>query len=169
MNATMTIAEIRGKARADAAAVLSAFGGDEPRVDPIAIAREVGLSVFDAQLGDDTWGMIIGNGDGSADIYLDIDQGPTKRRFSCAHELGHYFDRMSDQSIQPGTGFEDKRSEEGRGTADEVYANEFAASLLMPEHQFRALASSGASTIAIAAKFGVSPASAAYRRQLLDV
>lgn len=169
MDATKTVQEIRDKARADAKAVLDSFWDEGFPVDPIAIARKAGLSVFDAQLGDDTWGMIIGNGDGSADIYLDLDQGRTKRRFSCAHELGHYFDRMADLSIEPGTGFEDKRSDEGRGTADEVYANEFAASLLMPESRFRALAGGGAPTVAIAAEFEVSPASASYRRQLLGV
>lgn len=165
----MTVQQIREKARADAASVIDVFWDETFPVDPIAIARRAGLSVFDAQLGEDTWGMIIGNGDGSADIYLDLDQGATKRRFSCAHELGHYFDRMADLSIEPGMGFEDKRSEEGRGTADEVYANEFAASLLMPESRFRALATAGVPTVAIAAEFGVSPASASYRRQLLGV
>lgn len=169
MDATLTVDQIRSKARADASAALAVYWDEQMPVDPVAIARRAGLSVFDAQLGEDTWGMIIGNGDGSADIYLDLDQGNTKRRFSCAHELGHYFDRMADLSIEAGTGFEDKRSEEGRGTADEVYANEFAASLLMPETRFRALAGGGVPTVAIAAEFGVSPASAAYRRRLLGL
>lgn len=162
-----TIAQIRTAARRDAATVLRDYWAGDGKVDPVMLARRMGLSVFDAQLGDDTWGMIIGASGGSADIYLDVDQPPVRYRFSCAHELGHYVDNRG--TLSPGEGFEDRRSEEGRGTAREVYANEFAGSLLMPEGAFRELAQSGAANPDIAREFGVSLAAVEYRRNLLGI
>ena len=165
---TQTVDEIRSDARNAAEAVLEAYWPSRAiPVDPVRIARSMGLSVFEAQLGEDTWGMIIADQGGSANIYLDEDQPPTRARFSCAHELGHYVDHQCD--LEPSTGYEDKRSTAGAGQPSEVYANEFAGALLSPEPELRELVEQGLDTFELARAFRVSPASIAYRRQRLAV
>ena len=163
----MTVGQIRDCARNDAAAVLEAYWSTEVPVDPVVIARAMGLSVFDAQLGEDTWGMIVGEDGCTANIYLDKDQAPPRYRFSCAHEVGHYVARKS--SLEPSMGFIDKRSGSGAGEPDEIYANEFAASLLLPEEAIREAVDSGLTDFAIASRFAVSPAAVEYRRHLLHL
>ncbi len=145
-------------------------------VDPIKIACSAGIEVYDSQLGKDLWGMLLG-GDNSATMYLDIDQPPSRKRFSAAHELGHYmthaavesFDGFNVRPIKSGEGYADARSDEGRGNVFEVIANEFAGSLLMPEEKFRELKKSGNSDIDIANYFKVSVDSVSYRSRLLGL
>ena len=159
---------IRDDARNAAEAILETYWTSRTiPVDPVKIARLMGLSVFEAHLGEDTWGMIIADEGGTANIYLDEDQSPTRARFSCAHELGHYVDHQCD--LEPSTGYEDKRSTAGIGQPSEVYANEFAGALLSPELELRDLVDQGLDTFEIARAFHVSPASIDYRRKLLGI
>ncbi|MDO4920079.1 ImmA/IrrE family metallo-endopeptidase [Kocuria sp.] len=161
-----TTDKIRQEARNAAADALeSAWAGGYP-IDPVQIARELGVSVFSAQLGDETWGMIIGGSNG-ADIYLDVDQPPKRYRFSCAHELGHFVDRQS--NLAPGTGYVDSRSSAGHGLPIEVYANEFAASLLMPEDHFRKKCQEGLTDFALTNYFDVSLQAVQLRKQHLKI
>ncbi|RBP98492.1 hypothetical protein CRD60_01095 [Bifidobacterium aemilianum] len=145
-------------------------------VDPIKIATAAGVEVYDSQLGTDRWGMLVG-GDNSATMYLDIDQPPSRKRFSAAHELGHYmthastdsFDGFKVKPIGSGEGYVDARSDENRGNVFEVIANEFAGSLLMPEMKFRELKENGNSDIDIANYFKVSVDAVSYRSRLLGL
>lgn len=160
----MTIAAIRAKARADADEVLARRWGGALPVDPIGIARDLGVSVFSAELGEDTWGMLIGSPSG-VDMYLDREQPRSRLRFSCAHELGHFVERG--ESLEHDRAFVDKRSDDDRGSADEVYANEFAASLLMPEREFRAAVAAGQDIFDLADRFDVSLDAVRWRRKHL--
>ena len=72
-------------------------------------------------------------------------------------------------ALTPNKGYIDKRSSAGVGTPAEIYANEFAASLLAPEDDLRRMVMRGADNIEIASIFGVSLASIEYRRRLLEV
>jgi Zn-dependent peptidase ImmA (M78 family) len=164
---TMTVREIRDKARDDAEEVL--FRHWIPRtlpVQPVPIARALGISVFSAQLGDDAWGMLVGSGAG-VDMYLDKDQPPTRFRFSCAHEIGHFVDRGAD--VRPDQAFIDSRSDSGKGRADEIYANEFAGSLLIPKPELVAAIRAGEGNWDLADRFAVSVNAISYRRHLLGV
>ncbi|PBC54894.1 ImmA/IrrE family metallo-endopeptidase [Rhodococcus sp. ACPA1] len=162
-----TVAEIRDRARRDADAVLSLHWEDKPMpVDPVTIARDLGLEVFSAQLGDDVFGMLVGSTAG-ADIYLDKDQAPARFRFTCAHEIGHYVDQTS--KLSPEEAYVDKRSDDTRGEPAEVYANEFAGSLLMPQSEMAACVQAGMDDFAMAAHFDVSLQALRYRRTLVAV
>lgn len=151
---TRSVQGIRERARTDAERILREHWtpGVVP-IQPVNIARALGLQVFSAELGDDTWGMLVGTSTG-VDMYLDRDQPPSRFRFSCAHEIGHFIDRGED--LTPDVAFVDKRSELDRGQSDEIYANEFAASLLMPEVDFRRAIASGEDDFDLAARFQVS-------------
>lgn len=155
---------IRRRAREDAQEVLDRVWRPYVfPVDPVAVARSLGVSVISAQLDDDVWGMLVGGKNG-ADIYLDKDQPPARFRFSCAHEIGHYYLRA--EQIAQGAAFIDARSDEDKGTADEVYANEFAGSLLMPAAALLA-AVERETDFELMQHFGVSFDALKYRRYIL--
>ena len=163
----MTVAQIRTKARRDAERVLSeTWSPNVIPVQPVNIARALGLGVFSAELGDDAWGMLVGSS-GGVDIYLDRDQPWNRFRFSCAHEIGHFIDRGED--LASDQAFVDKRSDEDRGRADEIYANEFAASLLMPEASFIAAVRSGEDNFDLSRRFDVSLHAVQWRRHHLGL
>lgn len=169
VRAVETYGDLRKYAREDANEILRTHWDGKLPVNPIAISADVGPSVFSAQLGDDVYGMIIGSGN-SADIYIDEDQAPVRFRFTCAHELGHYVDRaINGNGLKPGEGYVDARSDEGRGNPDEVYANEFAASLLMPEQKVRSFSKEGMSAIEMADHFDVSLSAMTWRLQHLGI
>ena len=164
-----TVAEIRDRARRDAQAVLDLYWSERPMpVDPVVIARDLGLSVFSAQLGDDVFGMLVGSKAG-ADMYLDKDQAPARFRFTCAHEVGHYVDHTSRLSPELSESYVDRRSDDDRGKPDEIYANEFAGSLLMPAAEMRACIGRGMTDLQMAVYFDVSLQALRYRKSLLGL
>ena len=171
----MTYGAARKMARALAADALRNYWtpGRFP-VDPIRVARAAGVEVHDSRLGGDRWGMLVGVGNSST-IYLDARQPPSRKRFSAAHELGHYMTHagvvglagFNVKPIMPGEGYADARSDEGRVNVFEAMADEFAASLLMPEKKFRELKGRGSSVIDIASYFKVTVDAASRRARLL--
>lgn len=86
-------------------------------------------------------------------------------RFTLAHELGHYVERV-DVSDDNDFSFVEKR-EPGQYDLHEFYADEFAGALLMPEQPFMTMLDEGKSLIEIAARFGVSLDAARKRRERL--
>lgn len=164
-----TFGDLRKAARDDAKAVLDAYWDGSLPVDPVIIARAAGASVFSAQLGDDTFGMTI-TSSGGTNIYIDRDQPNNRFRFTTAHELGHYIDHSQNPSStgSPLT-YVDKRSDDGRGKPDEVYANEFAASLLMPAAEVTRLARKAETVFELAREFQVSVDAMTWRLRHLGV
>lgn len=163
----LSVQQIRDLAREDAEELLELYWPDRSfPVDPIVIARDMGISVFKAELGEDVSGMIVGDSSGTT-IYLDHNQPHNRYRFTCAHEIGHYRDRNDE--LLAGGAIVDRRSEAGRGSADEIYANEFAASLLMPEKEFRDAVEEGVSVYRISDKFEVSVDAVLLRKAYLRV
>lgn len=174
----MTYGEARKLARKLAEDTLFNYWDDGVfPVDPVKIAKTIGIEVYESQLGTDTWGMLVG-GDNSATMFLDSDQPLSRKRFSAAHELGHYMthsaaiEELKAYDVAPipvGRGYVDKRSESGRGNLFEVIANEFAGALLMPEDDLRRMVKKKTSNIDMAAFFRVSVDAVAYRRRILDI
>lgn len=156
------VGQIRQMARAHATQTLDQYWDGLFPVDPVAIARSLGASVFYAELGDDVYGMLQSDPAG-ANIYIDRDQPQKRKVFTCAHEIGHFVSHAGDVD------FVDARSDKGIGTASEIYANEFAANLLMPEARVRELADSGASLLKMSDFFGVSVSAIGYRLKVLGI
>jgi Zn-dependent peptidase ImmA (M78 family) len=102
-------------------------------VDPIDLARGLGILVTTVGLPSDQSGSIEMRPDGSVEIRLNQWDHENRRRFTCAHEIGHYLRRKGDRSVRT---FTDYRSTlAGLGVdSEEIYANQFAAALLMPAH-----------------------------------
>lgn len=147
-------------------------------VDPVAIAKRVGLEVYTAQLGDDISGMLLKEQGEAARIYVDVDDVHTRQRFTVAHELGHYFDREQDgllgddceggrESDVSSFGFVDYRK--GGFTLQEFFANEFAGHLLMPASEVQRLCDDETPLATMQAHFGVSMEAMRIRLKRLNL
>lgn len=117
----------------------SPFGVEVP-VDPVTIAKALGITVYTADLDPDVAGLLVKHGGEDPAIYLNSRDSENRQRFTCAHELGHYVQRSS--SDFEDWEFVDRRDQlSSTGTdLNEIYANTFAAQLLMPEHEVRSRA-----------------------------
>lgn len=137
------------------------WGGEIPvPVDPIRIADRLGIQVFEAPLEDDVSGLLVKLEGKDPNIYLNQADSVNRQRFTCAHEIGHYLRRP-----QGAFQYVDKRDVfASAGThPEEVYANAFAAALLMPAEHVRAFVQEGLKDYEMAVRFKVSPEAMRYR------
>lgn len=111
-------------------------------VDPIKIANAYGIAVYEDDFPSRISGAIVSTEEKGAIILLNKNDVNQRRRFTCAHEIGHYYKRvLAGDSDDRSFKFIDLRgtlSSEGTDD-DEIFANEFAASLLMPKEQVEAM------------------------------
>lgn len=74
-------------------------------------------------------------------IYCHLDQSPGRRRFTIAHEFGHYILHRriieTDHALERGIYCNERSVHQGDGEGIEREADLFAANLLMPLHDFR--------------------------------
>lgn len=88
-------------------------------------------------------------------IFLNKDRPPTRKKFTLAHELGHYV-LHNDANVKYRVDMVDY-SKDDDSTREETEANYFAASLLVPEEKLRSILALSKGSIEIAAEyFGVS-------------
>ncbi|MDN4173933.1 ImmA/IrrE family metallo-endopeptidase [Nocardioides sp. SOB77] len=139
-------------------------------VDPFKIADKLGVRVLYGDLPEDVSGMLRAQ-DGQVTMYIDTDESARRQRFTAAHELGHYVQRQRAGADLAKLAFIDRRSDMARRGSDthEIYANEFAACLLMPASAVRRLHNQGWHDWEMARFFDVSPASMTYRLRNLGL
>jgi len=127
-------------ARADLAArrLLDHFEPDQLPVDPYALAEHLDVIVVEQPMAADVSGMLIREPDRTV---IGVNQGHHKhrKRFTVAHELGHHQlhrgrSLIMDTDVR--VNFRDPVSSLATDR-EEIEANRFAASLLMPEHLVR--------------------------------
>jgi Zn-dependent peptidase ImmA (M78 family) len=147
-------AKIRKEAAEDAARILKATFRLLAPVEPIGIAQELDTRVVEADLEEDILGMLLMTPGSESKIYLNQRDGVLRQRLTCAIELGHYV-RQSAKTDEYGR--IDRRTDPSasKEDPDSIYAEEFAACLLMPEIEFRALAELGVDELEIALRFQV--------------
>jgi Zn-dependent peptidase ImmA (M78 family) len=133
-------------------------------VDPVRIARELGLEVLDVSIRKDVSGALVKKeAETDPTILLNAEDNKTRKRFTSAHELGHYILRSKEPTPQyEYVDYRDQRSSTGT-VEEERYANSFAASLLMPEVAVRALHEPEIPAFRLARRFGVSPEAMQHR------
>lgn len=121
-------------------------------VDPIAIARKLGLDVFYSALDPDVAGILVKQRGDTPQIHLNASDPRVRQRFTCGHEIGHYMRRQGGSDF----GYVDRRSAlSSQGTdPEERFANGVAAALLMPAKMVRERRAFGAPKLA--ADFNVS-------------
>jgi Zn-dependent peptidase ImmA (M78 family) len=103
------------------------------------------------------------------EIYVNRSDSYNRQRFTCAHELGHWAKNVA-------VGVDNEEIVDLRGSlssagtnAHEIYANQFAAALLMPAEEVHRLRERGYGPVAVADTLRVSPDAAAFRIENLGV
>jgi len=138
-------------------------------VDPFRIAERLGTQVLGARLEREVSGMLVKEPAQDPVIYVNATDSLVRQRFSCAHELGHFILRATSRS-DDSYGYIDRRGHSAsHGTNPaEIYANQFAAELLMPQENVRMLAPS-MTDAALAVEFNVSVGAMKYRLENLGI
>jgi Zn-dependent peptidase ImmA (M78 family) len=132
-------------------------------VDPFVIAQKLGIKAYAASLDDGISGMLVKRAGEDPEIYVHAADSPNRRRFTCAHELGHYYRRSATGDTEwEYVEHRDLLTSAGNDP-EEIYANQFAASLLMPREEVEQRRKDGAGTAILAAEFGVSEDAMHYR------
>lgn len=153
-------------ARLKAQEVLDHYWDGRYPVKVSDLCRRLGVTPYRATLPYGVSGMIIKERGQDARAYAEATESEERRRFTLAHELGHYIERLT-VADDNDFAFKDERS-----TAydlHEFYADEFAGALLMPEQPFLRMMDEHHGLIEIAARFGVSLAAVRKRRERLAV
>lgn len=132
-------------------------------VDPVQIARRLGIDVREATLRDDISGALVKKLGEDPTILLNAKDHPNRQRFTTAHELGHFVTRELSTDTYEYVDLRDTMwSAAGMGP-EEVFANQFAANLLMPESEVQRLRHEGLTPIQMAHYFRVSQDAMANR------
>jgi Zn-dependent peptidase ImmA (M78 family) len=143
-------------------------GGYKPPIDITEIVLEHGLTLQEEQLEDNVSGMLMIHG---AHAMIGINEGhhPHRKRFTIAHELGHYMLHRDASDVFVDAFLRSERSSKG-DDPQEIEANAFAAELLMPKRQLiNAVADCPYNALDegairhLAARFGVSTTAMAIR------
>lgn len=121
---------------ADEVALINRFKERAP-VDVETLAMALGAPVEEAEMDDDISGVLEKRG-GRYRILVNAGHAPTRKRFTIAHELGHFLlhRHLIDDRISDTRAYRTSQSDAYRGAAigskQETEANRFAANLLMP-------------------------------------
>lgn len=156
----------------EAQKVLEKVWGDRGfPIDPVTIAKELGVQVYDTELPNEVSGALIKEAGKDPIIALHFDDHRNRKRFSCSHELGHYVSRIESSDDSPEYEYIDLRGQLAANGTDEeeIFANRFAANLLMPENVVRKLDKDGKSHFEMAMFFGVSTESLKFRLKNLGL
>jgi Zn-dependent peptidase ImmA (M78 family) len=129
--------------------------GEVIPVDPAQIAQALGLQVFTMQLSSDVAGALVKQAGNDPRIYLNGADAANRKRFTCAHEIGHFVRRSGGEEAYEYFDFRDSFSATGMD-ASERFSNAFAAALLMPRKQVERMKKDGLREIEMAVRFGVS-------------
>lgn len=165
----LMISEIKDEAARDAARLLTTAWPLGIPVDPISIAKRAGLKVLIASaMDDDTMGALLKRPNEDPTILINEKDSENRRRFTCAHELGHFVRRAEEGDEYATLDLRSGQSSTG-DDPEEVYANEFAACLLMPPEIIRAYRETGLNDLEMAMRFQVSREAMQHRLKNLGL
>jgi Zn-dependent peptidase ImmA (M78 family) len=133
------------------------WSGRSLPVDPIQIAQKLGIKVFTAGLDEGVAGMLVKRPGRDPEIYINGKDSLSRQRFTAAHELWHYVKHIATgEDDWEHVDYRDALTSKGTDP-DEIFANQFAASLLMPKDEIQRLKNEhGYGTPTLAYEFGVS-------------
>lgn len=123
------------RSETEASRILERFWSNRAMpVDPFTIARRMGLEVKRGPLPEDVSGVLRKIPGDVAVIVLKDSDSLNRKRFTCAYELGHYVLHAGDADYLDVEGYVELRSKASSTEefSAEVFANRFAAFLLMP-------------------------------------
>lgn len=135
------------------------------------LCKKLALQCFSADFDDNISGSIIRDeGLDTYSIYVNRKHPRNRRRFTVAHEIGHYISYLkgsySKKELEQEGGFEDvavSYRKDGRFSDAETEANLIAAELLMPKDKVDELIKQGLTPEEMAELFYVSPSAMTIR------
>lgn len=160
------MALVKDVARSAAHRALQQHWDGQIPVDPARIAMKLGMRVYRAYLDDDESGMISKRAGEPAEIVINANEPLLRQNFTCAHELGHWFERERQDDGE--YSFVDHRNAKPND-AREWFAEHFAANLLMPTREFIAAADEGLSVASLSDRFVVSQPAVRSRLRALGL
>ncbi len=149
-------------------------GGGAVPVPIVRIAQKLGLQIYEMampKMNESVPSGILTQMENKWVVILNQDDSPTRKRFTVAHEIGHFL-------LHKGRGFIDDFSagetfyrnvEENQTLEIEKEANLFAAAVLMPEQKLKEIWPSCNNPAEAAEKFNVSEVSMTYRLKNLGL
>jgi Zn-dependent peptidase ImmA (M78 family) len=162
------------KAKEAVRKILDRFGSKIP-IGIDAIVKAHGLKIFENnEMESSVSGILMIKGE-NAGVMVNIYHPEVRKRFTIAHELGHYILHRSESDVfvDEAPIFYRGALSEGGVDAREIEANVFAAELMMPEESVRADFKAGRfrtpddAIVELAARYDISRAAMRYRlRQL---
>jgi len=139
----------------------------------IAIANELGIKIYETFDFNNTQSGSIKKESGQFIIYLNSLDSPSRKRFTIAHEIGHFlmhsdYLNKGNEAIteikQPTLNRPSSADEiEPEQKKREIEANAFAAELLMPEDEFKKVFTQSNKIEDVAETFHVSPSAVTIR------
>ncbi|AWE41557.1 MULTISPECIES: ImmA/IrrE family metallo-endopeptidase [unclassified Actinobaculum] len=158
---------IKDRARDEAEQARAKYWDGVFPVDPVKIAVALGMNVYTAVLPEGESGRIVKEQGKPAEIYLAVDEPDRRQNYTCAHELGHWFERRIQEDDE--YSFVDHRDDSQPKDAHEWFAEWFAAYLLMPTKEFIDAVDDGLTVDRLTRRFGVTPTAARNRARNLGV
>jgi Zn-dependent peptidase ImmA (M78 family) len=146
--------KIKKKAETDAARLLRSTLRLDVPVDPGALANELGVLALVIVMKENTLGGLLMKPGADPEIVLNKRDGYLRQRLTCALELGHYLLQSAETNKYARVDRRGARSEVDE-TAEETYAREFAACLLMPKRDVEILAELKMDDLEMALRFMV--------------
>ena len=134
---TKQIDQIKTSASAKSLEVLEEINWDSTSpIDPFAIAKSKNIEVIFSAMPQELSGFIQKDTNGKVKIHISAIDPVTRKKFTCAHELGHFYQeqynatRKRSPSKDPSYMFVESKGQ--KQDYSEIYADEFAGNLLMP-------------------------------------
>ncbi|MEC1792200.1 ImmA/IrrE family metallo-endopeptidase [Bacillus vallismortis] len=153
-----------------ASEILCEYTVKEEAINPVLIAEKLGVNVVNAEFTDASYsGALQVDKSNIATIYVKHDDTPERKRFTIAHELGHYLlhkDNRKDFIDNEETVF--FRSGESNSQLERE-ANDFAANLLMPRERVLRKWEESADIDLLRRYFGVSTLAMKFRLKNLGL
>ena len=145
------------------------------------LCAHLNVKIYEANLEDENVSGVISKDGSSWTIIVNELHSSVRKRFTVAHELGHYF-AIINNSLPAVEYLEDNDNmikdyfilNREENVIDDIYqverqANMIGASILMPEPMVRSLLEEKNSVIDMAQKFGVSEAAMTFRLKSLNL
>jgi Zn-dependent peptidase ImmA (M78 family) len=142
-------------------------------INPVTLAQRIGLSVFDAEFGEDSISGVLRKEDGRFQILVNEHHSPLRKRYTVAHEIAHFclHSKEIESFVDPELNLFRSKSESSQSEdrSMETQANMFAAALLMPEPFIREAIRETTNLDQLATRFRVSRHAMGIRLNNLDL
>jgi Zn-dependent peptidase ImmA (M78 family) len=134
--------DVKKEAKRDAERLLRITGSQGVAVEPQGIANRLGVQVLEGRFTVQAFGGLLMKPGRDPQIVMDCRDGLIRRRMTCAYELGHFLVQSAQTNSYRRVDMREPESA-SEEMPEEIYAEEFAACLLMPEEVVRTLAELG--------------------------